>query len=156
MIFGDRELEIRTTLKPAGRPWPLDLAFYLRAMKLDDSEVVDSMWIRDEDRMVRVMGRQIDALRVCLERVEQDPRKWWSLAEEERRSAIALGKKRLREAEMNVAVGRAGEAFRSDDFERVVALLSPYEDILSAAQAKKLKIARARVGARGPRGRRGV
>lgn len=146
MSFGDREFEVRTSVRPEGRPWPLELVYYMRAMELDESIVIDSMWVHDEDRMGRVMARQADALRLCLKRLEGDAHRWWSRADRERRAAIALGKTQLREKEMNVAVARAAEAFRVDDFARVISLLSPYEDILDEAQAKKLQLARARVG----------
>lgn len=154
MIFGDRELEIRTSVKPEGRPWPLELAFYLRAMKLDDSSLSDSMWIHDEDRMDRVLSRQTDALRICLNELEGDARRWWSLAEEQRQLAISSGREQLHREEMNVAVSRAAEAFRAGNFERVVSLLSPYSDILSDAQNRKLELARARVGSEPSQGRR--
>lgn len=146
MSFGDREFEIRTSIRPEGCPWPLELVFYMRAMKLDECAITDSMWVHDEDRMGRVMDRQSDALHLCLKELEDDPRRWWSLADRERREAIALGRERLREKEMSVAAARAAEAFRADDFARVVSLLSPYEDILDEAQAKKLQLARSRVG----------
>lgn len=152
MSFGDRELEIRTSIRPEGRPWPLELVFYMRAMTLDESVIADSMWVHDEDRMDRVLDRQLEALRPCLKELEDDPHRWWSLAERERREAIALGRKRLREKEMSVAAARAAEAFRADDFARVVSLLSPYEDILDEAQAKKLQLARSRVGSQPTQG----
>jgi hypothetical protein len=148
MTFGDREFEIRTSVKPEGRPWPLQLAFYLRAMDVDESGVLDGMWVHDEDRMRRVMARQADALRLCLKRIEEDARGWWSLAEGERQTAIEKAKEQLRETEMNVAVKRAGEAFRAGDFAQVVALLSRFTDILSDAQMQKLKLARDRVGSK--------
>lgn len=146
MIYGDREFEIRTSIKPFGRPWPIELTLYLRAMKLDESGVSDSMWIRDEDRMLGVLKQHVGALRLCLPKLEDEPRPWWSLAEQERQASIAAGSAQLRIREMNAAIDRATDAFRNGDFQQVVSLLTPYTDILSEAQSRKLETARDRVG----------
>lgn len=144
MIFGDREFEVRTSVKPAGRPWPLGLAFYLRAMQQDDCGVLDSMWVHNDDRLVRVLARHAEALRICLPKLNEDAFHWWSRAEEERLGAIKAGKDLMLREEMKAAVSRAAEAFRAGDFDRVVSLLVPYSDILSEAQRRKLEFARMR------------
>ena len=58
LIFGDREFEVRTSIRPAGRPWSIDLAYYLTAMGEDTKAVTDAMWIDSVERLATVIDAQ--------------------------------------------------------------------------------------------------
>ena len=144
IIFGDREFEVRTSIHPTGRPWPIALAFYLDAMGQDSSKAKDAMWIHSENRLAHVLEAQEEALRECLGALRPDPVVLWRKADALRLGEEEEYRERMRYKEMVVAVGRAADAFRDDDLARVIALLTPYEDILSEAQMTKLRLARER------------
>ena len=146
VYFGDREFEVRTSIRPVGRPWHLDLAYYLKAMHVDSSSVTDSMWIHTEERLEVVLEAQRVGLEACLSILSDDPVHWWRQAEEVRQAHLVEGQAQMRRQELRTAESRAEAAFNEGDFPRVVDLLEPYADILSAAQARKLDLARERRG----------
>jgi len=86
LIFGDREFEVRTSIRPAGRPWSIDLAYYLRAMGEDTEAVTDSMWIDSVERLATVIEAQGVGLRACLNQLAVDPERWWRAADALRRA----------------------------------------------------------------------
>lgn len=145
MIFGDRELEVRTSVHPYGRPWALELGYYLEAMGMDSEPVRNSMWINDEKRLGAVLRRQATGLRECLRGLDADADALWYAAEATRQQAIRSARARMRRRETRVAVHRAREAFGAGQYRRVVALLTPYEDILSDAQRRRLNLAESRL-----------
>ena len=144
ITYGDREFEIRTRVHVSNSSWPLALAYYLEAMDLDRSALEGSMWCRDIARIRDVLSAHISALIPCLEHLEEDPKGWWSRAEAIRQADLQEGRIELRRREMNVAAARSAEAFREGRYEAVLALLTPYEDILEGAVAHRLRLARGR------------
>ena len=142
--FGDREFEVRTSVRPSGRPWPIDLTYYLIAMGRDSSAASDSMWIHTHERLDEVLMAQREALEICLSELASDPVLWWRLADEKRLSLEAESRGDLRRRELAQAADRAATAFQDGDFGRVIALLGPYSDILSEAQALRLRLAQKR------------
>ena len=141
IYFGDREFEVRTSIRPVDRPWPLDLSYYLAAMNGEVSGVTDSMWIHTEERLGRVLEAHQVGLETCLSNLSNDPVDWWRKAEEVRQAHLVEGRAEMRRRELRNAEQRASAAFSEGNFGRVVQLLEPYADILSAAQARKLELA---------------
>ena len=144
--FGDREFEVRSSIRPTGRPWSIDLAYYLMVMELDSALASDSMWVHTYERLEEVLAAQREALERCLSELAMDSTGWWSLADEKRSHMDAESRTNLRRRELARAAGLATTAFNDGDFGRVVDLLEGYSDLLSDAQTLKLRLARDRQG----------
>lgn len=65
--------------------------------------------------------------------------------ESARATAQAAFQARLHENEHRTAANEAADAFRRLDYPRVVTLLEPFREILTASERKKLSYARARL-----------
>lgn len=109
IIYGDRELEVRTSIHPSGRPWPLELSFYLDAMGEDATDVRDAKWVDTRERLERVLTCQAGALKACLRALTPDPVPLWRAADARRLASIADSRETLRREERGTASRRSAD-----------------------------------------------
>ena len=142
--FGDRELLINTVVSPNGRPRRYGLWEWADALGRSDLVPRDTSLVNEVDRMreiVRGMAGGLLELRSGIARAEPATIERMEAA---RRKVRATHDEELREAEHRGTVARAGDAFRQEQWDRVIALLESVEDRLSPAEAQKLAYARKR------------
>lgn len=142
VTFGDRELLINTVVSPNRRPHRFSLWEWADALDRPDLVPRDTSLVNGVDRMrdiVHGMAAGLLTLRAGIARASPAT---IARIEAARARVRAADAEHWREAEHRATVARAADAFRHQQWERVVTLLESVEDRLSAAEAQKLTYAR--------------
>ena len=142
--FGDRELLINTVVSPSGRPHRFSLWEWADALERSDLVPRDTSVVNDADRMREIVRGMADGLLELRPGIARAARVTIERMEAARAKARAAFDDELREAEHRATVARAADAFRQQQWDRVVALLESVGDRLSPAEAQKLAYARKR------------
>jgi len=142
--FGDRELLINTVVSPSGRPHRYGLWEWADALERSDLVPRDTSFVNGADRMREIVRGMADGLIELRSGIVRAAPVTIERMEAARAKARAAFDDELREAEHRATVARAADAFRQQQWERVVALLESVGDRLSPAEAQKLAYARKR------------
>ena len=142
ITFGDREYYINTVLGPAGgveRYGLWEWADALGRSALVPRETAFVMTVDRLETIVAAMARATTTLQCDIARsgpsIVED-------MERARREVQAAFQSRLATDDHRRASASAAAAFTVRDYQRVINLLSPFEDVLTAAERKKLLYAR--------------
>jgi len=144
ITFGDREFLINTVVSPNGRPHRYSLWEWADALDRPDLVPRDTSVVNQVDRLreiVRGMGDGLLELRSGIARAVPATVERIEAARAKARAALD---EEWREAEHRGTVARAADAFRQQQWDRVVILLESVENRLSPAEAEKLAYARKR------------
>jgi hypothetical protein len=142
--FGDRELLINTVVSPRGRRHRYGLWEWADALERSDLVPRDTSSVNGAARMREIVHGMADGLLELRSGIARAAPATIERMEAARAKVRAALDEELREAEHRGAVARAADAFRQQQWERVVALLESVEDRLSPAEARKLAYARER------------
>ena len=140
--FGDREYDINATASPRDRPCSFSLWEWADALDKSDLVPRDTGFVNQLDRLrdiVRGLARGILEMREVIALAAPSVVERMEAA---RVRVQAVFQARLRESEHQTAVAQARDAFHERDWERVVALLTAVDDLLSPAERQMLAYAR--------------
>jgi len=143
--FGDREFRISTELGPASDTARYELWEWADALDRPDVAPRNTEFVLTLDRMVSIVGELARAVTTLQKEIAVAPASAIARIEAARSRARDTFQASLRENEHRSAAAAAAEAFRKHDYRRVVALLEPYVDLLTASEKKKLSFARSRL-----------
>ena len=144
ITFGDRELLINTVVSPNGRPHRYGLWEWADALERPDLVPRDTSVVNEADRIREIVHGMADSLLELRSGIARAAPATVERIEAARAKARAALDEQWREAEHRGTAARAADAFRQQQWERVVTLLESVEDRLSPAEAQKLAYARKR------------
>jgi hypothetical protein len=142
--YGDRELLINTVVSPNGRPHRYGLWEWADALDRPDLVPRDTSLVNQVDRMREIIRGMADGLLELRSGIARAAPATIDRIEAARLKVRAATQEHWREAEHRGTVAQAADAFRQQQWERVVTLLESVEDRLSPAEAQKLAYARKR------------
>jgi hypothetical protein len=142
--FGDRELLINTVVSPRGRPHRFGLWEWADALDRPSLVPRDTSVVNEVGRMREIVHGMAVGLLELRAGIARAAPATIARIEAARVQVRKAHDEDLREAEHRGTVARAADAFRQQQWERVVTLLASVEDRLSPAEAQKLAYARKR------------
>ena len=144
VTFGDRELLINTVVSPNGRPHRFGLWEWADALDRPDLVPRDTSFVNEVGRMREIVQGMAGGLLELRAGIARAAPATIARIEAARAKVRAADAEHWREAEHHGTVARAADAFRQQQWERVVTLLESVEDRLSPGEAQKLAYARKR------------
>src|SRR5262245_4166542 len=136
--FGDRELLVEGCYWKQGQEFAL--WEILEAAGRDSSAISGNIWVNNPSSMSQTLQGMAGALREQLSLFLERPRSLFgrALALREQRRRAAHESERLHD--LDRARNKASEAFRAKNYSRVISLLTPFTDILTEADKKKIAL----------------
>jgi hypothetical protein len=142
--FGDREILINTTVSPNGRPYRYGLWEWADALERPDLVPRDTSVVTQVDRVREIVHGMAHGVVELRSEIARAAPATLDRMEAARAKVRTASEEQWRESEHRGTVARADDAFRQQQWDRVVMLLESVEDRLSPAEAQKLGYARKR------------
>ena len=138
--YGDRELIVEADWWPDNNERGFGLWEILNAAKKSDTKIGGSAWVSSSDFMARTIHDIAESLKVHLDLFVNPSNAIIDRALEIRGAKLRYDQEKQRERDLSRAKNEAASAFRNKEYARVIELLSPFSEILSEADKKKIKL----------------
>jgi hypothetical protein len=116
----------------------------LQVAGVDDPDADGDGWVRSAERMQRAISALATSLQKRFSVITNPDEKMVERAWDARRDRVRLEREAHRKAWLERARNMAADEFRKQNYGQVVELLSPFEDILSGSDRRKIGLARKR------------
>jgi hypothetical protein len=138
--YGDRELIVEANWWPDNDERGFDLWEILNAAEKSDMKIGGSAWVNSSDFMARTIHDIAESLKEHLSLFINPSSAIIDRALEIRGAKLRFDQKKQRDRDLSCARNDAALAFRNKEYVKVIELLSPFAEILSEADKKKIKL----------------
>ena len=144
ITYGDKELIVLPRIFFPSQKQSFGWSELLRAAGIDDPDATGDILVQSAERMRRVISALSTSLQKHFPLIANPDEMMIASALDARREERRRESEAHRQAFLDRARNMAADEFRKQNYERVVELLSPFENILSEADKSKIDLARRR------------
>lgn len=142
IAYGDRELIVEGDWWFEDQTHGFGMWEILAAAKIHDRDIGGRSWVNSFELMERTISNMASSLKRNIDVFLNPPREIIDRALEVRGHRLRYDREKQKIRDLNRARVVAAEAFRRKDYHQVIELLSSFEDILSAADKKKVRLSK--------------